>query len=69
MTLFEIDPNSVISGWMPLVMTAILAAAMVLLFLSMRKQVRRIDVPDSTDATLDDSVDRPQDERVESPRQ
>lgn len=69
MTLFEIDPNSVVSGWMPLVMTAILAAAMVLLFLSMRKQVRRIDVPDSTDATLDDSVDRPQDERVESPRQ
>jgi hypothetical protein len=39
------DPNSVVAGWIPLVLIAVLAAAMVFLFFSMRKQMRRIDIP------------------------
>lgn len=39
------DPNSVVAGWIPLVLIAVLAIAMVLLFRSMRKQMRRIDIP------------------------
>ena len=40
------DPNSVVAGWIPMVLIAVLAIAMVLLFRSMRKQMRRIDIPD-----------------------
>lgn len=40
------DPNSVVAGWIPMVLVAVLALAMVLLFRSMRKQMRRIDIPE-----------------------
>jgi hypothetical protein len=45
MFFLEIDPNLVKPGWTPLLITIALAAVMVLLFLSMRRQFRKIDVP------------------------
>lgn len=47
MTLFATtpDPNSVVAGWIPLVLIAVLAIAMVILFLSMRRQMRKIEIP------------------------
>lgn len=39
------DPASVVAGWIPVVLIAVLAAAMVFLFFSMRKQMRRINIP------------------------
>ena len=42
--LLDLDPNIVKPGWTPLLITIVLAAAMVLLFFSLRKQFRRIDV-------------------------
>lgn len=45
MTLLDIDPNVVKPGWTPLIITIVLAAVMVLLFLSMRRQFRKINVP------------------------
>jgi hypothetical protein len=41
--LLDLDPNVVKPGWTPLLITIGLAAAIVLLFLSMRRQFRRID--------------------------
>ena len=40
---FDIDPNVVKPGWTPLIITILLALAMVGLFISMRRQFRRID--------------------------
>jgi hypothetical protein len=40
----EIDPNVVKPGWVALLIVLALAAATALLWLSMRKQLRRIDV-------------------------
>lgn len=39
------DPNSVVAGWIPLVLIAVLVISMVVLFFSMRKQMRRIAIP------------------------
>ena len=41
--LLDLDPNVVKPGWTPLLITIGLAAVIVLLFLSMRRQFRRID--------------------------
>jgi hypothetical protein len=38
----DVDPSLVKPGWTPLVVTILLAAAMVFLFLSMRRQFRKI---------------------------
>jgi hypothetical protein len=43
--LLELDPNTVKPGWTALVVTLLLAAAMVFLFFSMRKQFRKISIP------------------------
>jgi len=52
MMLLDIDPNVVKPGWTPLVITIVLALVMVLLFFSMRRQFRKINVPtDSADET------------------
>lgn len=45
MMLMDIDPNLVKPGWTPLIITIILAGIMVLLFISMRRQFRKINVP------------------------
>lgn len=42
MTLFEIDPNVVKPGWTPLLIIIGLACVMVLLYLSMRRQFKKI---------------------------
>ena len=47
------DPNSVVAGWIPMVLVAVLGLAMVLLFRSMRKQMRKIDIPDDGVPTRD----------------
>lgn len=44
MFLLDLDPNVVKPGWTPLIITILLAAALVLLYLSMRRQFRRINV-------------------------
>jgi hypothetical protein len=43
LALLDLDPNIVKPGWIPLLITIGLAAVMVLLFYSLRKQFRRID--------------------------
>ena len=45
MILLEVDPNVVKPGWTPLIITLLLGVAMVLLFLSMRRQFRKISIP------------------------
>jgi hypothetical protein len=45
MIWLDIDPNVVKPGWTPLLITVGLAIAVVLLFISMRRQFRRINVP------------------------
>ena len=45
MILLELDPNLVKPGWTPLIITLLLGLAMVLLFLSMRRQFRKISIP------------------------
>jgi hypothetical protein len=46
MILLEVDPNWVKPGWMLLLVILLLAGAMVLLYLSMRKQFRKIRTPE-----------------------
>ncbi|HWJ52722.1 MAG TPA: hypothetical protein VNT24_05020 [Propionibacteriaceae bacterium] len=45
MIFLELDPNVVRPGWTALVVTLLLAAAMVFLYFSMRKQFRKISIP------------------------
>jgi hypothetical protein len=51
--LLDLDPNIVKPGWTPLLITVALAAVMVLLFFSLRKQFRRIDVSRSQPGVTD----------------
>ena len=46
----DIDPSVVRPGWIPLVITVLLAGVLVLLFRSMRRQFNRISVPPSEGA-------------------
>jgi hypothetical protein len=55
MFLLDVDPNLVKPGWTPLLITIALAAVMVLLFLSMRRQFRKINLPEDREQ-LDDSA-------------
>ena len=45
MILLELDPDVVKPGWTPLIITLLLGVAMVFLYLSMRKQFRKINIP------------------------
>lgn len=45
MILLELDPNVVKPGWTALIVTLLLALAVVVLFLSMRQRIRKIDLP------------------------
>ncbi len=45
MFLLDLDPNVVKPGWTALVITILLALALVLLYLSMRRQFRKINIP------------------------
>lgn len=59
MIWLDIDPNVVRPGWTPLLITLGLAAVLVLLGLSMRKQMRRIspDLPYEADLRRGDHAD------------
>ena len=48
MILLDVDPSVVQPGWTPLFITLLLGVAMVFLYLSMRKQFRKIRTPDDT---------------------
>jgi hypothetical protein len=65
MILLDVDPNWVRSGWAPLFVTLLLAAAMVFLYLSMRKQFRKIRTPD--DAAGDEPEDTPSEQPPGTP--
>jgi hypothetical protein len=60
----DIDPSLVKPGWTPLVITILLGVAMVFLFLSMRRQFRKIraaqdaaeEEPSANPSTPDGSV-------------
>jgi hypothetical protein len=57
MILLEVDPNWVKPGWGLLLVILLLAAAMVFLYLSMRKQFRKIRTPeDDEPASAEDSA-------------
>ena len=45
MIFLELDPDVVKPGWTPLIITVLLAIAVVLLYLSMRRQFRKINIP------------------------
>jgi hypothetical protein len=60
MSVLELDPNVVQPGWTPLIITIGLALVVVLLYFSMRKQFRRINIPAPED-------DQPDPAPVESP--
>ena len=45
MIFLELDPNVVKPGWTALVVTVLLAVALVFLYLSMRRQFRKISIP------------------------
>ena len=57
MILLDVDPNIVRPGWTPLFVVLLLAAAVVFLYFSMRKQFRKIRTPDVADETADDAED------------
>ena len=50
MILLEVDPNVVNPGWTPLLITLLLLGAMVFLYLSMRKQFRKIRTPEDEES-------------------
>jgi len=56
--LLDLDPNIVKPGWTPLLITIGLAAVMVLLFFSLRKQFRRIDVSQSQPGVSDPEAEK-----------
>jgi hypothetical protein len=58
MILLDVDPNIVKPGWTPLFVVLLLAAAVVFLYFSMRKQFRKIRTPDDVaDEATDDAED------------
>jgi hypothetical protein len=56
MMVLEVDPNAVEPGWTALIVVLFLAGAMVLLYLSMRKQFRKIRTPDDVEDQATDST-------------
>jgi hypothetical protein len=59
MMLLDIDPNVVKPGWTPLIITILLAVTMVLLYISMRRQFRKIHLPDEQASTSSDPAAAP----------
>ncbi|HEY6812777.1 MAG TPA: hypothetical protein VI074_08800 [Propionibacteriaceae bacterium] len=64
MILLDVDPNVVKPGWTPLFVVLLLAVAMVFLYLSMRKQFRKIRTPDDA-ADQADTADQAEDSASE----
>ena len=59
MILLELDPDLVKPGWTPLIITLLLGVAVVLLFLSMRRQFRKISIPRADEADEVDDAQPP----------
>ena len=63
MILLDVDPKVVKPGWSALIVVLLLAVAMVFLYLSMRKQFRKIrtpdDVADESEQVEDSASERP----------
>jgi hypothetical protein len=61
MILLDVDPNVVQPGWTPLFIVLLLGIAMVFLYFSMRKQFRKIHLPEDeeSDNTEDSASERP----------
>ena len=58
MFLLDLDPNVVKPGWTPLIITLLLAVALVLLYLSMRRQFRKIKIDrDETDVAQSEAAE------------
>jgi hypothetical protein len=55
MILLDVDPNIVKPGWTPLFVVLLLAVALVFLYFSMRKQFRKIRIPDDAEDRAEDS--------------
>ena len=51
----DLDPSVIKPGWIPLIITLLLAVAMVFLFLSMRRQFRKIRAAQDTAAEAEES--------------
>ena len=60
MILLDLDPNVVKPGWTPALITLGLAVVIVLLYLSMRNQVRRINVPYADAEATPDAAAEPE---------
>ena len=67
MILLEVDPDVVQPGWTPLIVTLLLGVAVVLLFLSMRRQFRKISIPRGDDAEETPPPTTPDTPRGDSP--
>jgi uncharacterized membrane protein len=50
MILLDVDPNIVKPGWTPLFVVLLLAVALVFLYFSMRKQFRKIRLPEDEES-------------------
>jgi hypothetical protein len=61
MILLDVDPNVVQPGWAPLFIVLLLGIVMVFLYFSMRKQFRKIRLPEDeeSDNTEDSASERP----------
>ena len=55
MILLDVDPNVVQPGWAPLFIVLLLGIVMVFLYFSMRKQFRKIRIPDDAEDQAEDS--------------
>lgn len=64
MILLEVDPNLVKPGWMFVFVALFLVISMVLLYLSMKKQFRKIRTPHDP---ADDAADSPQERQPGAP--
>ena len=67
MILLELDPDLVKPGWTPLIITLLLGVAVVLLFLSMRRQFRKISIPRADEVDEESSPPPPADPTREDP--
>lgn len=63
MTFLQIDPNSVVAGWVPMVLIALLAVVTYFLYRGVRKHLARIDIPDGGVPTRRVKADEPDPKR------
>ncbi len=60
--LLEVDPNIVKPGWTPLIITILLGVAIALLMISMRRHMRKIDLPHRDEVTRAEESEQADDE-------